>query len=113
MVIKRKKSKEPEAYSMFESSEVVQSSGTGQTPKSFKKSVRRIATGRDALFSDREKVPRAIAEEGRKSGVVQKDQDGVWRIISYKTNPPEFWNAHYKSKKDAENALKAYQANRR
>lgn len=61
----------------------------------------------------REKVPSDIAAEGKKSGVVQKDKNGVWRIISYKTNPPEFWDAHYDSKEDAEKALSAYHANKR
>lgn len=61
----------------------------------------------------REKVPSDIAEEGKKSGVIQKDKNGSWRIISYKTNPPEFWDAHYDSKEDAEKALSAYHANKR
>lgn len=60
----------------------------------------------------REKVPNKTAQEGKRSGVVQKDDNGEWRIISYKTNPPEFWDAHYDSKEDAENALQAYHANR-
>ena len=64
------------------------------------------------LYSDREKVPSDIAKKGRKSGVVQKDRKGIWRIISYKTNPPEFWNAHYDTKEDAEKALDAYHANK-
>ena len=64
------------------------------------------------LYSDREKVPSDIAKKGRKSGVVQKDKKGVWRIISYKTNPPEFWDAHYDSKSDAEDAQSAYHANK-
>lgn len=65
------------------------------------------------IFSEkREKVPADIAKEGKKSGVVQKDKNGVWRIISYKTNPPEFWNAHYDSKSEAESALAGYHANK-
>lgn len=64
------------------------------------------------LFSGRDKVPADIAKEGKKSGVIQKDKSGTWRIISYKTNPPEFWDAHYDSKSDAENALSAYHANK-
>ena len=63
-------------------------------------------------FSDREKVPSDIAKEGKKSGVIQKDKKGYWRIISYKTNPPEFWDAHYDTKDDAEKALDAYHANK-
>ena len=61
----------------------------------------------------REKVPSDIAEEGKRSGVVQKDKNGSWRIISYKTSPPEFWDAHYDSKEEAEKALAAYHANKR
>lgn len=64
------------------------------------------------IFAAREKVPASIAEKGRKDGVIQKDNKGKWRIISYKTNPPEFWNAHYKSKGDAEKALSGYHANK-
>lgn len=60
----------------------------------------------------REKVPSSIAKKGRVDGVVQKDDKGSWRIISYKTNPPEFWDAHYNSKADAESALGAYHANK-
>jgi hypothetical protein len=62
--------------------------------------------------NNHETVPQDIAEEGKKSGVVQKDKSGSWRIISYKTNPPTFWNAHYKSKESAEASLRAYQANK-
>lgn len=64
------------------------------------------------LYSKHEKVPSDIAKKGKKSGVVQKDKNGKWRIISYKTNPPEFWDAHYDSKSDAESALAAYHANK-
>jgi hypothetical protein len=61
-------------------------------------------------YSDREIVPRDIAQRARKEGVVQKDKNGDWRIISFKQNPPEFWDAHYDSKEDAEKALGAYHA---
>lgn len=67
---------------------------------------------RKKVFSNREKVPSDIAKEGKKSGVIQRDQDGDWRIISYKTDPPEFWDAHYKTREDAEKALSAYHANK-
>lgn len=67
---------------------------------------------------EREVVPDDIAEEGRKSGVVQKDKSGNWRIISYKTKTnksgkPEFWDAKYESKEAAEKALGGYFANKR
>lgn len=67
---------------------------------------------------DREVVPDDIAEEGKKSGVIQKDKNGDWRIISYKTKTnksgkPEFWDAKYESKEAAEKALGGYFANKR
>lgn len=65
---------------------------------------------RQRIFRD--KVPSDIAEKGRKEGVVQKDREGNWRIISYKQSPPEFWDAHYDTKEDAEKALSAYHANK-
>jgi uncharacterized protein YcfJ len=58
----------------------------------------------------REKVPNNIAMKARKEGVVQQDSNGDWRIISFKQNPPEYWDAHYDSKEDAEKALSAYHA---
>ena len=67
---------------------------------------------------DREVVPDDIAEEGKKSVVIQKDKNGNWRIISYKTKTnksgkPEFWDAKYESKEAAEKALGGYFANKR
>lgn len=61
---------------------------------------------------DRGIVPKDIAEKGKKDGVVQKDEAGNWRIISYKTNPPTFWNSKYETKSNAEAALRGYQANK-
>lgn len=63
-------------------------------------------------YSSREKVPPEIEEKARKSGVVQQDSSGSWRIISLKTKPAEYWDAHYTSKEDAEKALSAYHANK-
>lgn len=73
--------------------------------KKSKKKKRKIKS-----FSDREIVPRDIAQKARKEGVIQQDKNGDWRIISFKQNPPEFWDAHYDSKDDAEKALGAYHA---
>lgn len=67
---------------------------------------------RQKNYSGRKKVPQAIAEKARKSGVVQKDSNGVWRIISLKTSPAEYWDAHYDTREDAEKALAAYHANK-
>lgn len=60
-------------------------------------------------ISNREVVPEDIAERGKIDGVIQKDKKGVWRIISYKTDPPTFWPAHYETRESAEKALRGYQ----
>lgn len=64
------------------------------------------------IYSDREKVPSDIEKKAREEGVVQKDKNGIWRIISLKSHPAEYWDAHYDTKEDAENALKAYHLNK-
>lgn len=74
-----------------------------------------IDKGKEKLsksFSDREKVPVNIEKKARKEGVIQKDDKGRWRIISLKTSPAEYWNAHYKTRESAEKALAAYHANK-
>lgn len=63
-------------------------------------------------FSNREKVPADIERKAREEGVIQKDKNGSWRIISLKTSPAEYWNAHYKTRESAEKALSAYHANK-
>lgn len=63
-------------------------------------------------FSEREKVPSNIEKKAREEGVIQKDSNGSWRIISLKTSPAEYWNAHYKTRESAEKALSAYHANK-
>ena len=65
----------------------------------------------------REVVPQDIVEKVKKSGVIQKDHKGHWRIISMKTKTnksgkPEFWSGHYNSKKDARSALGNYWKNK-
>lgn len=61
-------------------------------------------------FSAREKVPADIMEKAREDGVIQKDHNGEWRIISMKKGT--FWRAHYKSRENASMALRGYQANK-
>ena len=61
-------------------------------------------------FSGREKVSKSILKEAKKSGVIQKDASGNWRIISMKSG--EYWNAKYETREKAEKALAAYHANR-
>jgi hypothetical protein len=61
---------------------------------------------------NREVVDKETAELGKKEGVVQKKPSGKWGIISYKATPPRWWDSDYDTKEDAEDALKAYHANR-
>ena len=44
-----------------------------------------------------------------KSGCIEKDASGNWRVIYNKTG--KYWPQHYDSETNAENALKAYHAN--
>ena len=68
---------------------------------------------RQKQFSDREKVNKETAEKGKKEGVIQKKPNGKWGIISYKTNPPEWWNnCEEDTKERCEEILKAYHANK-
>jgi len=60
---------------------------------------------------DREVVPDYIAKEVDENGVIVKYKDS-WRIVSKKQKPYEFWDAHYDTKEDAEDALAAYHANK-
>lgn len=62
-------------------------------------------------FSEREQVPQYIADEVDAGGVVVKYK-GDWRIVSKKSTPYEFWDAKYKTKREAEDALEAYHANK-
>lgn len=68
---------------------------------------------RQKQFSGREKVNKETAEKGKKEGVIQKKPNGKWGIISYKTNPPEFWDANYDTRADAEAGLRGYQKSKR
>ena len=47
-------------------------------------------------------------EEQERAGVI-RNVGNSWRILGKKTR---YWPAHYKTKTDAENALKAYWANK-
>jgi len=59
----------------------------------------------------RELVPKKIVKKAKKSGVVQKDSDGNWRIINmHGPQGPIYWAPKYSSKEKAENCLRAYQA---
>ena len=61
----------------------------------------------------REVVDKETAERGKKEGVIQKKPNGKWGIISYKANPPRWWdNCDEDSKEKCEEILAAYHANR-
>lgn len=67
---------------------------------------------------DREVVPADIVQRVKDGGgVIQKDHNGDWRIISMKTKTnksgkPEYWDAKYDSKESASKALGGYFANK-
>lgn len=62
----------------------------------------------------REAVPKKIVKKAKKSGVVQKDSNGNWRIINM--NGPEghpvYWVPKYKSKESASAALRSFESGR-
>lgn len=64
---------------------------------------------------DREVVPADIVKKVKEGGgVIQKDHNGDWRIISMKTKTnksgrPEFWPSRFKTKESALDQLQAYQ----
>lgn len=70
----------------------------------------KLDTLKKKIFSGREKVSKELLKEAKKSGVIQKDSNGNWRIISIKAG--EFWDAKYETREKAEAALAAYHANR-
>lgn len=58
----------------------------------------------------RQEVPKKIVKKAQRSGVVQKDSEGNWRIINMHGpgGKPVYWKPKYKSKESAENVLKSY-----
>ena len=59
----------------------------------------------------RERVPKKILKKVEKSGVIQKDGDGNWRIINmHNPGGPVYWRAKYASKEKAQNSLRAFQS---
>lgn len=69
-----------------------------------------LETLKKKVFSGHEKVSKELLKEAKKSGVIQKDSNGNWRIISIQAG--EFWDAKYETREKAEAALAAYHANR-
>ena len=61
---------------------------------------------------NREIVPASIVKKVENGeGVIHK-YNGSWRIVSMKTNPPTFWDAHYKSEEDCKKALSSFHSRR-
>lgn len=58
----------------------------------------------------REDVPQDILDKAYRTGVVQQDREGRWRIVSRQKK--KYWTPKYESKEKAQNALKAYQASK-
>ncbi len=60
----------------------------------------------------REVVPKKIVKKAKKSGVVQKDAEGNWRVINMHgpNGQAIYWKPKYGSREKAENALKSYQS---
>ncbi len=65
---------------------------------------------RNKSFAEREKVPDDIMEKVERTGVIQQDREGRWRIINKKKR--EFWSQVYPSKERSKAALAAFHANR-
>lgn len=67
---------------------------------------------------DREVVPDDIVKKVKEGGgVIQKDHNGDWRIISMKTKTnksgkAEFWPSKFKTKAQAKQQLEAYNCNK-
>lgn len=64
---------------------------------------------RFSKVDNREDASPELIEKAKESGVVQKIGDS-WRIVSIKKK--KIWDAHYDSKSKADDALKAYYANK-
>ena len=62
-------------------------------------------------IDNRETVPEDIMSKVEKSGVIQQDREGRWRIIN--KDKKKFWTAKYKSKESAEAGLRGYFASKR
>lgn len=66
---------------------------------------------RNKIFSDdREKVPDDIMEKVERTGVVQQDREGKWRIVNKRKKV--FWKQVYSSKENGLQALKAYHSSK-
>jgi hypothetical protein len=88
--------------------------------KILNKSAKDMKEAAEKLYSkqDREVVPDDIVEKVKNGGgVIQKDHNGDWRIISMKTKTnksgkEEFWPSKFKTKAQAKQQLEAYNCNK-
>ena len=77
----------------------------------FESALNRMTGGSLKEFSEREKAPKSMIEKAKVEGVIQKDENGDWRIVSIKKG--NLWPGHYKSKESAAKSLKYYQVSKR
>jgi len=122
------KSKDPEGYTeMTKHNKAIEKAWKSGDKKaqekakeeSIKWAKKHNATQKSYSKQDREVVPADIVKKVKDGGgVIQKDHNGDWRIISMKTKTnksgrPEFWSGHYSSKEDASKALSSYFVNKK
>ena len=75
----------------------------------------KAASQKEYSKQDREVVPADIVKKVKDGGgVIQKDHNGDWRIISMKSKTnksgkPEFWPSRFKTRESALDQLQAYQ----
>ena len=61
----------------------------------------------------RQEVPKKIVRKAKKSGVIQQDSEGNWRIINMNSpQGPVYWKPKYKSKEACERVLASYHSGR-
>jgi hypothetical protein len=76
-----------------------------------KEEIKRREEKKFSKAGDRDRVPEEIIKKVKAGeGVIHKYK-GSWRIVSMKTNPPTFWDAHYETRERAEAGLRAWAAN--
>ena len=78
----------------------------------YEKAKEELDTKEFSKAGDRDRVPEEIIKKVKSGeGVIHKYK-GSWRIVSMKTNPPTFWDAHYETREKAEAGLRAWAANK-
>jgi hypothetical protein len=121
------KSKDPEGYTeMTKHNKAIEKAWKSGDKKaqekakeeSIKWAKKHNATQKEYSKQDREVVPADIVKKVKDGGgVIQKDHNGDWRIISMKTKTnksgrPEFWPQKSKDREDMVKILQSYHSNR-